>query len=208
MIICHLKRSKLDANHTLLQGAEGNEEAEQAWNEYHGFIEAATTTIEKTWKRGFYLDVHGHTHEIQRIELGYIVDGAEFRMSDTNLNDWELRDTSSIRRLAKEAAARFVDLLRGNHSLGTLLEDAGFPTVPSTNQPDPGLDPYTSGDWCIKWYGSDEFGPVDAIQLTLNWDGVRDTVSNRNAFAQALAEKLEFFIETHYVFDLQAGPPQ
>jgi len=127
-------------------------------------------------------------------------------MSDRNLNDWEYRDDSSIRTLAREAEASFVELIRGPTSLGTLLEEGGYPAVPSTDQPDPGIEEYWSGEWCVKWYGSRDGGPVSAVQISCNWEGVLDSEANQTAFAQALAEVLETYIETHYGFDLQAGP--
>merc|ERR1712129_203354 len=39
LIFCNLKRSKLDANRNKSEVAQGNYEAEKAWEEYQGFIE-------------------------------------------------------------------------------------------------------------------------------------------------------------------------
>ena len=41
LIISNLKRTKLDPNRNLEDGACGNVEAETAWNEFHDFIEDA-----------------------------------------------------------------------------------------------------------------------------------------------------------------------
>ena len=41
IVICHLKRSKLDCNRNVSDGACGNSQAIVAWNEFHGFISTA-----------------------------------------------------------------------------------------------------------------------------------------------------------------------
>ena len=44
LVICHLKRTKLDCNRNVSDGACGNAEAITAWNELHDFIEQAQAT--------------------------------------------------------------------------------------------------------------------------------------------------------------------
>ena len=43
IVICHLHRSKLDANRETEEAAQGGAVAELAWSQYHGFIEQART---------------------------------------------------------------------------------------------------------------------------------------------------------------------
>lgn len=206
IIICRLRRTKLDANRDIDEAAQGNKWAEQAWHEYHDFIETAKQTVAETYGRGFYIDLHGHGHEIQRLELGYLLSSSDLELSDTVLNGSTYVSKSSIRTLANEADATFAELIRGPVSLGTLLEDLGYPAVPSTAQPNAGGAPYFTGGYSTQRHGSRSGGPISGVQIECNWTGVRSTTSFRTAFAQALAEALETYIETHYGFDLQTGP--
>ncbi len=62
LVLMHLRRTKLDANRELVEGAQGNAEAIQAWGEYHAFIEQAMATVRQRSGTGFYIDLHGHGH--------------------------------------------------------------------------------------------------------------------------------------------------
>jgi hypothetical protein len=54
LIICRLSRRKLDANREIVEAAAGNPDAERAWREYHGFIEAAAAEVRRLPGIGFY----------------------------------------------------------------------------------------------------------------------------------------------------------
>ena len=75
VIICRLKRTKVDCNREIDVGAMSNVWAMVAWNEFQDFIAAAKTAVSNQYGKGFYVDLHGHGHTIQRLELGY---SAEF----------------------------------------------------------------------------------------------------------------------------------
>jgi hypothetical protein len=45
VIILRLHRIKLDANREIVEAAQGNAEAERAWHEFHGYIEAARAAV-------------------------------------------------------------------------------------------------------------------------------------------------------------------
>lgn len=198
IIVLHLHRIKLDANRELGEAAEGNAAAERAWREYHGFIDAAREHVVAAHGTGFYLDLHGHGHDVQRLELGYLLTSAQLAGDDASLNEPAIVQRSSIRRLAEDGAATHAELLRGAHSLGTLLEAEGYPAVPSAAQPDPGADPYFTGGYSTDRHGSRHGGLIDGVQIEANRIGVRDTDANRKAFAAALARAVEAFFEAHY----------
>ena len=197
-IIVRLHRAKLDANRDIGEAAEGNAIAERAWREYHGFIEAAREHVLAQHGRGFYVDLHGHGHAIQRLELGYMLTASELAGTDALLNLPGLVSKSSIRTLAAAGLSSHAELLRGPHSLGTLFEGRGYPAVPGTQQPNPGSDPYFTGGYNTGRHGSRDGGMIDGVQIEANMTGVRDTQANRQAFAAALTDVMVEYLQRHY----------
>lgn len=201
LIINRLHRRKLDANRDLAIAANGNPLAETAWLDFHRFIQAAKDSSASRFGRGLLLDMHGHGHSVQRLELGYLLFGSELRMSDSELNTTEFINYSSIRGLVYSNLQNqtHAQLLRGASALGTLYENLFFRAVPSLPDPFPlaGQD-YFSGGYNTERHGSIEGGPIDAIQIECHYSGVRDTPAHRSAFAQATAEALEQYLQTHY----------
>jgi hypothetical protein len=85
------------------------------------------------------------------------------------------------------------------HSLGGLLEEAGYPSVPSPPDPYPAPnDPYFNGGYITEQNGSDDGGAIDAIQIECNMDSVRDQPTNRQPFADSLATALMDYLAAHY----------
>ena len=207
IIICRLHRSKLDANREIVEAAQGNPHAQQAWYEYHNFIEDAKATVAEDYDRGFYIDLHGHGHEMQRLELGYLLGSSDLELSDAQLEHPDYVNKSSIRTLALEADSGFVALVRGPTSLGGLLEGRGYPSVPSPAYVHPGGQPYFSGGYNTARHGSRDGGPMSGVQIEANWTGVRDSPANREAFAIALVESLGVYFDLHFRIDLLGPAP-
>jgi N-formylglutamate amidohydrolase len=206
VIINLLRRSKFDANRDIEEAATGNEIVEQSWRGYHGFIDAAKTQVREEYKRGLFLDIHGHAHTKQRIELGYLLSGFELRMEDSDLNAELLVAESSIRTLAADNIGlnKHAQLLRGEDSMGTLLEDKGFPAVPSLLDPFPlSSDSYFSGGYNTVRHGSrDNQGAIDAIQIEMNQD-IRFDDSTRLVLIDSLAMVALEYYSLHYKGDFQ-----
>lgn len=203
-VIVRLRRTKLDANREIVEAAEGNAEAERAWREYHGFIEAAREHVIADHGRGFYIDLHGHGHAIQRLEFGYLLSAEDLRSSDAELNSTGFIMRSSIRTLAGSDGASHAALLRGDDAPGTLFEANGFPSVPSAAQPYPNPgEAYFTGGYNTRRHSSREGGPIDGVQIEANFTGVRDTAPNREAFANALVDVIREYLAVHY--DIMIG---
>lgn len=209
VIMCRLDRDKIDANREIVEGAQGDPEAKQAWNEFHNFIGAAQTNINTTQPRGFYLDIHGHGHDIQRLELGYLLSSTQLGFSDATLNgSVTYENQSSIRTLSQHSPAPFATVLRGSNSFGAMIVAEGYPAVPSPTDPDPAGDPYFNGGYNTDRYSSANGGTIDGLQIESNYDGVRDTAANRTAYAKALARVLEQIFATHYGINLRETAPK
>lgn len=201
LVINRLHRSKLDANREIIEAAQGHPDAEKAWKEFHGFLEQAVVQIKNTCGRGLLIDIHGHGHTIQRLELGYLLSAVTLRTNEDNLDTEEIVSQSSIRYLASNNRLNLKHhvLVRGENSLGALLEQEGFPSVPAPGDPAPrsGQD-YFSGGYNTEKYGSANGGTIDAIQIECNFQGVRDSEVSRAVFADRLAAAVLHFMQTLY----------
>ncbi|KAM9323847.1 uncharacterized protein PAF06_020080 [Gastrophryne carolinensis] len=110
VVLNNLSRSKLDPNREKDEAAFGVPEAEQAWDEFMGFIRTAKSSM----SQGLVIDIHGHSHSEGWVELGYLI-------SKANLDSGEFSDSdTSVFALAKTT---FDSLLRGSQSLGKLIEE-------------------------------------------------------------------------------------
>jgi N-formylglutamate amidohydrolase len=201
VIINRLSRRKLDANRDLPEAADGIPAAAEAWYDFHGFIDYAKAAATTNTDRALFIDLHGHGHVVQRLELGYLLFGSELRQPDAQLNSETFIGYSSIRQLAQDnlGARSHAQLIRGAESLGQLMADRGYRSVPSADEPAPTAEEaYFSGGYNTDRHGSRLGGFVDAIQIECNMAGVRDTPTHRQAFADSLAAGLEAYLQTHY----------
>lgn len=206
LIICHLRRRKLDANRDITVGAQGDPQAMTAWNEWHSFINVAKDRVEEDFGQGLYIDLHGHGHDIDRLELGYLLSDADLALSDEELNDPACIDKSSMRTMVEVSDSTFASIIRGPASFGTLIQDLGFPAVPGSQQPSPGPFDYFSGGYNTAVHGSRNANSyVNGVQIECNYDGVRDSAANREAFSEAVAEALELFFAAHFDVPLAPG---
>lgn len=216
VIINHLRRTKLDANRDIVEGACGDPEAETAWTEFHDFIDVAKDAVLQSEGKGWYMDMHGHGHEVQRLELGYLLSGSQLDRSDATLDgDPAYQDTSSFKTMSEDDTTHSLsELLRGPTSLGTLYDDNGFRSIPSSSDRSPEGNAYFSGGYNTRRHGCGvEAGPrggvpggnICGVQIEANYDGVRDDATNRDAFGAATAIVLEDYL-THWGITLGGTP--
>ncbi len=198
VIINRLHRVKLDVNREIIEGANGDLLAEEAWHSYHDFIDQAQNFVSNNSGSGLFLDIHGHGHEIQRLELGYLLSKSD--LQNDNLNNNFFINKSSIKSLAQNnlSSSNLEDLIRGPYGLGNIIYESGFDAVPSIEDPYPNTsDDYFSGGYNTQQYGSRDQGRIDAIQIECNRD-VRFDETTRKMFADSLAIDLIEYMETHY----------
>jgi N-formylglutamate amidohydrolase len=210
LIVSLLHRRKLDPNREVLEAAQQDPIAQQAWQDYHGFIERASTAVRAQFPCGLYLDIHGHSHPERRVELGYMIAPEMLRRSDYHLGQAILAiRTSSIRELDTRSPASFIDLLRGPQSLGALLQAQGYPSVPSPAVPAPKEgELYFRGGYTVDRHGSHDGRTLSAIQIECPRVGIRDTAANRERFADALIAVLPHYFTTHFGIELAAPKPK
>jgi hypothetical protein len=214
VVINHLARRKLDANRTGAEAACGNAAAATALAEWHAFIDSAKATVLRSSGRGWYMDMHGHGHAKQRLELGYLLTSAQLGLSDAALDaNRAFEDTASMRTVSEATPLAFSALLRGPESLGALYAANGFPSVPSPADLGPGADDYFSGGDDTRRHacgaeasalGGTTAGNICGVQIEANLTGVRDTPANRERFADVTAVVLGQYLSTHWGLSLGA----
>jgi N-formylglutamate amidohydrolase len=203
VVIVRLHRVKLDANRDMTEGAQGDTEAEIAWQEFQRFLADSKSAVNQRYTGGLYVDLHGHGHAVQRLELGYLLSAEDLRHPDDSLDSRPAFEvTSSIRTLSVRSPLSFSDLLRGPSSLGALLEAEGYPAVPSDATPGPGDDEYFAGGFNTALHGCRAGGVICGVQIESNRVGVRDTEENRARFAAALARVIERYLQLHVGVDI------
>lgn len=205
IIICNLKRTKIDCNREISEGACSNPIAEKAWYEFQNFIDTAQALAQNSFAgKAFYMDLHGHGKPILRLELGYGIKPEELNNTDSFLNLPDQINSSSIGNLVNNNINNFThsQLLRGDFALGTLFSNAGFPAVPSKQFPNPDTTPYfysgynTNNHTCIK-----SGNTVNGLQLECH-QSVRFGYLNRKAFADSFASIIVNYLLKHQNLDL------
>ena len=208
VIIANLSRRKLDANRLLTEAACGSPEAIAALDEWHAYIDIAKRAVLATSGRGWYMDMHGHAHVLQRLELGSLIANANLDFADVTLDGTvSFENTASIRTLSQASPLTFSALLRGPSSLGTLYANGGYPAIPSVYDPRPnGTDYFDGGDNTVRHtcgagasaLGGTTNGNICGVQIESNYTGVRDNAANRDRFGDVTAMVLEEYLRTHW----------
>ncbi len=201
LVVNRLNRRKFDANREIVEATGGTAALERTWLWLHAFIDSAKAAVVRTAAKGLVIDLHGHGHDIPRLELGYLISAATLRLDDATLAAASTINQSSIARVARSSVAGDspVSLLNGPNSLGGLLAAAGVPSVPSHLDRAPAAgDEYFNGGYNTARHGSQQGGVVDAIQIESHSPGIRDTPANRERFAGILAAALVRYLDRHY----------
>jgi hypothetical protein len=203
VIVNLLFADKLNAARSQDEAAGQNAEARKAWEEFHGFIDAARREVARTWKRGHYFDFHTNGHAEQWIEVGIGVKGE--LLNGEKLDAKKLAEQSSVRGLASSPGVDFLEVLRGPTSLGGLLEARGYRAVPSPKNPGPGTGGYFYAGWNTWRHGSRDGGAIDATHLETHFSYlVKPDV--RKKYVADLSESIRVFMETHYGLKLADWP--
>ena len=201
VILSHLHRSKLDPNREIVEAAQGDPFADNAWHEFQDWIEEARVFVADDYDRGLYFDMHGHGHSIPRVEIGYLLSGSDLNQNDDALNNMTMVEKTSIRDLGRHAPETFSELLRGPKSFGGFLGDEGVRSIPSPGDPSPGSDPYFTGGYNTREHGSRSLSEIiSGIQLEHQYPGLRDSDANRRVYAAQLASAIRLFMLEHFGF--------
>ena len=202
VILCRLKRTKLDANRDSVEAAQDDKYALRAWQEYHHYIGIAKKKIETDYGSGLLFDMHGHGKNPDgfydlRNWLGYLLSGSELDLSDAVLNANSFKNESSIRALVDSSSSSFIEVLRGENSFGAILDSIGFKSVPSVNDPGPKGKRYFSGGYNTVRHGSKNGGMISAIQVEAPKPGIRENQTTWSKFSSAFVSTIFIYYTRH-----------
>ena len=208
VILCLLKRLKLDVNREVIEAAEGNIYGERAWAEYHHYLDIAKELVTVNHGSGIVFDIHGHGENPDgyydlRTWLGYLIKGYELDLTDEELNTIDFKNKSSIKVLADSSSHSFINILRGETSFGSIMDSLGYECVPSVNALGPAGSRYFSGGYITARHGSSEEGIISAIQIELPEPEIRDTEENWSRYASAFATTINRYYELHLKKNIQ-----
>jgi len=203
VVINHLHRSKLDMNRDIKEATSGNKEAETPWYNYHNYIESALEKAIDEFGFAIFIDLHGHGHDKQRLELGYALTKQEIKENYRHPEKTdELVSKSSLYNLLREknqeTGNKLKELFTGEMAFGTLMEDEGIEATPSKQDPYPlEKDSYFTGGYNTRRYTSTNYPKTFGWQIESNYDGLRESEGGREKFAQAFAKAINTYMMEH-----------
>lgn len=192
LILSNLHRIKMDASTSKERGSFSDFESKRSWEQIHKFIKDAKVSFHG--KRGLLIHVRGTRNEDGLNMIGYGLEAKDLRNKENQ--SWT---NSSIQRLADLSNQPIKKFLFGETSLGGLLEEEGYPTMPSPEHDTPGEN-YLSGDYITDQYGSKKSPDkkkednIDAIQIAVHEKFTTNEKKLRN-FVKVLARVIAKFVD-------------
>ncbi len=197
IIISHLSRKHVDQNREFENGATcGDVRVEKPWHAFHDFVDAALKSAAKSNERVMYIDLHGHGHPNQRLEIGYNLTAEDLKSAlEGKFND-KKKYHSLTNLLAMDRSLSFKDVIFGEQSFGALAAKNGVPAVPSDVDlaPKDGEKFFSGGDNTRRFTG-DKYPFVYGLQIECN--GAIRKLENRKASAKGIAEAISQYISIY-----------
>jgi len=199
-VIAEISREIVDINREKDEAYE-HEKAKLPYDTFHNFIKDSRKEVEKVFGKGIYFDIHGQSHPKAYLEFGYLLDNDTLRLHESKLREY--KEKSSINTLSEFSQECFIDQLRGPHSMGSLMCNQGYDSIPSVKLPYASDGNYFEGAYDTIRYGSLDNGNINGIQIEFPYLGCRDTQENRRACAKAFVNSILKFMEIHFKMDLK-----
>ncbi|MFA5713137.1 MAG: hypothetical protein WC960_03045 [Bacteroidales bacterium] len=203
IIMLELRRWYVDANREEHYAVPAGSPQTSVYRHYHSTITSSRNEIKNKFKRGLLIDIHGHGHTVQQVELGYSVTKTNLDKDDGTLQAGTAKNSSSIYGLTQnnKKGYNFVQLLRGTPSFGSALKSFNIECVPNHTKKSPGAEPYFNGGYITVTYGSMKSNGdfVDAIQM--EFPNSYRAAGERNTTAKNVAKAILKFLEENYPFE-------
>jgi N-formylglutamate amidohydrolase len=195
LVICNLVRKDIDQNRDKPEATCGDSRMDAPWTVFHTQIDEAIREVVAQHGYCVYIDLHGHGHPEQRLELGYMLSDKE--LQELYLNKTLPTKHHSLSNYINGAKGKWqiADLLFGPQAFGTLMANEGFPAVPSAQDPYPQEgQKYFNGGYNTRRYTAPAYPEVVGWQIESNMKGVRDN-AGRPVFAAAFSKVIVKYIE-------------
>ena len=199
-VIADISRIKVDINREKEEAYE-DENASVPYDQFHDFIKHSKNEIDAKFSKGLYIDIHGQSHPKGYLEFGYLLDNSVLKQHDNSVK--ENIHKSSISSLSNSSEECFIGQLRGPNSMGSLMCNQGYDSIPSVKLPYASDDNYFEGAYNTIKHGSLKGGNISGIQIEFPYKDARDTNENRQKCAKAFVESLLTFTKIHLDLDLK-----
>ena len=193
-VISEISRTKVDLNRKDDEAYE-NEAAKIVYDEFHNAIKSSEKQMDEDFGRGLYIDIHGQSHPKAYLEFGYLLFNDTLKLHDSYLI--EHKEKSSIRTLSEYSEECFLYQLKGPHSMGSLMCNEGYDSIPSVKLPYASDGNYFEGAYDTIRYGSLEGGTISGIQIEFPYKNIRDTKEHRKKCAKAFVKSIVRFFDIH-----------
>ncbi len=151
VVVGEISRKKVDLNRQRDVAYE-DEKAKVIYDEFHHLIQKSEREIDEIYGRGLYIDIHGQSHPKGYTEFGYLLFNDMLKLENSHLEDHQ--NQTSIRTLCKFSSEPFLEQLKGKYSLGTLMCNEGYDSIPSSKIPYATDGNYFEGAFDTIRYGS------------------------------------------------------
>lgn len=200
-VIADISRVKVDLNRKEDEAYE-DINAKKVYDQFHSFIQNSEKEIDDKYGKGLYIDIHGQSHPKGYLEFGYLLVNDILKLNDDLLKDYQ--DNTSIKTLSKFSNDSFLEQIKGSNSLGTLMCNEGYDSVPSTKIPYAVDDNYFEGAYDTIRYGSLEGGNISGIQIEFPYINIRDNEQNIKKCAKSFVKAIIKFMEIHFNIKLDS----
>lgn len=205
IVISNIARTKVDQNRDMDLAACYNVLGNRAWLNFHSGIDTALAAAVHEFGQAVFIDLHGHGHKNQRLELGYALTSNDLRKAYNSKESLEsFSERSSMQNYLKEhSEADFKELLWGKNAFGTLIQNEGILAVPALQDIYPAEDEkFFSGGFTVRRYTTPDYPNVFGWQVECNRRGIRDTEENRKKFAESFSKAMEQFMKSNMDYEL------
>jgi len=200
-VVGEISRTKVDLNrHRDL--AYEDERAKVVYDEFHHLIQKSEQEINAKFSKGLYIDIHGQSHPKGYTEFGYLLYNDMLKLANEHLTYHQ--DQTSIRTLSKFSHESFLNQLKGRYSLGSLMCNEGYDSIPSSKIPYATDGNYFEGAYDTIRYGSLQGGNISGIQIEFPYKDIRDTKEHRQKCAKAFVKSMIKFMRVHFDVDLKS----
>jgi len=199
-VIGDVSRKKVDLNRQREKAYE-DESAKVIYDEFHNLIQNSEKEIDEKFGKGLYVDIHGQSHPKGYAEFGYLLYNDVLKLADEHLEDHQHQ--TSIKTLSKFSPEPFLEQLKGKNSLGSLICEEGYDSIPSLKIPYATDGNYFEGAYDTIRYGSLKGGNVSGIQIEFPYENIRDSKENRQKCARAFVKSIIKFMDVHFDINLK-----
>ena len=128
IIVNRLHRKKLDPNRNESVATCNKQKTKIYFDAFHNFIDIASTDITSKFGKGLFIDLHGQSHSVPRIEAGYNLPSSSYyeNLNNSSTNATELSRVTILNLINNNIQnLTFEDLIRGAQSLGGIMQVTG-----------------------------------------------------------------------------------